>query len=157
MVMNKTVLMLSNLMVGSLVLAVLSQLAVRPVAAIGTNGRAAKQVNSASAQTNDVISRTENLKEAMKEVTDELDPKYVYSSEGYYEVKLGADVSFRLPNGLIIDPDGAMTFLDGTKFKAVMKDGNFIGIQYYRTDGSPAQPGEVLTLPNNQTVQQSSF
>jgi hypothetical protein len=99
-----------------------------------------------------------NQRKPMRKVTTELDPNYVERTpDGGYWVSPGADVSFQLPTGHIIDPDGTITEPDGTKYQPVMKDGQFLGMQYFRADGSPAQPGEILTLPNKQTIQQPRF
>lgn len=48
-----------------------------------------------------------------------------------------------------------MTDPDGTKYRPVMRGEEFVGFQYFRPDGTPAVPGEVLTLPNGQTVEQT--
>ncbi len=91
----------------------------------------------------------------MSEITTNLDSEYVEIREdGGFEVKLGADRSFQLPTGHIIEPDGTTTEPDGTKYRVVLKGTGFVGFQYFRPDGSPAVAGEVLMLPNGQTVEQ---
>ena len=99
-------------------------------------------------------------------ITDDLDPKYAkyvtrnISPDGtssFVQVKHGADVSFQLPSGAIVDPDGTTTQPDGTKYRGVFDGDQPIGIQYFRPDGTPAEPGEKVTLPNGETIEQMKF
>lgn len=92
----------------------------------------------------------------MSEVTTNLDSEYVEETpEGGFWVTLGAGRSFQLPTGHIIEPDGTVTEPDGTKYRVIMEGEEYIGMQFFRSDGNPASPGEVLILPNGQTVEQT--
>jgi hypothetical protein len=99
-------------------------------------------------------------------ITDDLDPKYAKyvthrsSADGtssFTQVKHGADISFQLPSGAIVDPDGTTTEPNGTKYRGVYNGDQLIGVQYFRPDGTPAAPGEKLTLPNGETIEQMKF
>jgi hypothetical protein len=94
----------------------------------------------------------------MSDVTTNLDSEFIEQTEdGGVWVTLGAPQAFQLPTGHIVEPDGTMTDPDGTKYRLVMRGEEFLGFQYFRADGTPAVPGEVLTLPNGQTVEQTEI
>lgn len=106
----------------------------------------------------DALCARHSQEKPMRRITTELDPRYVtYGPGGSIGVKGGADVSFQLPDGRIVDPDLTTTQPDGTKYQPIVKDGKYLGLQFFRPDGTLAEPGETVTLPNGKTVQQASF
>jgi hypothetical protein len=94
----------------------------------------------------------------MIDVTTNLDSEFiVHGEDGSVEVKLGAPQAFQLPTGHIIEPDGTLTDPDGTKRRVILKDGKYVGTQFFRADGSPAASGEIVILPDGQTVEQENL
>ena len=99
-----------------------------------------------------------NRKKLVKEVTSILDLKYVKrESDGSIWVELGADRSFQLPSGHIVAPNGVITNPDGTSYQPILKDGKYIGNQYFDSNGRKLNPGEVLSVKNENSVQQSDL
>jgi hypothetical protein len=94
----------------------------------------------------------------MSDLTTNLDSEFIeQTNDGGVWVRLGAPQAFQLPTGHIVEPDGTMTDPDGTKYRAVLKDGEYVGTQFFRADGSPAAPGEIVTLPDGQTIVQENL
>jgi hypothetical protein len=85
------------------------------------------------------------------------DPNFVVRSPyGFWMVKPGGSKPFRYPNGDIIWPDQRITQVNVGTFKFIGKDNE--GIQYYKADKvTPLQPGEKMTLPSGQIIEQQSF
>jgi hypothetical protein len=93
-----------------------------------------------------------------EEISDELDPNYVTSLKGGgWKIKLGAPKAFRLPTGEIYYPDGRIKSPEGLTYKYVVKDGKVVGEQFYKDTGELVKPGEIITLPSGETIQQKMF
>jgi hypothetical protein len=109
----------------------------------------------------DALCLRRSQKKPMWKVTTDLDPRYVtrklFKGGESIDVKPGADVSFQLPDGSIVEPDLTITNANGLRYRAIFKGEKMLGLQYFRPDGSPAEPNEALTLPNGQTVVQMKF
>ena len=71
-----------------------------------------------------------------------------------YKVKIGGDHTVILPSGIIIEPDGTVITRNGFKYQIIVRNGAFIGIQIYRSNGRKLNPGESLLLKNGRVVTQ---
>jgi hypothetical protein len=99
---------------------------------------------------------------------DKLDPRFVKLVGDYrspsgdvivteWEMKAGGTQPYRLPDGMILYPDGTVVEADGTTFKPIVRDKRIVGTQYYKQDGTPASPGEVIKTPSGRIIRQQAF
>jgi hypothetical protein len=84
------------------------------------------------------------------------DPNFVKRGPGgSWMVRKGGARPFKFPDGAIAWTDGRITETDGVTTKLIEKNGNIVGVQFYRQDKvTPLKPGETMELPSGRLIEQ---
>jgi hypothetical protein len=78
---------------------------------------------------------------------------------GTWGMMPGGDEPVQLPDGSTVYPDGriALPGMEGFSMKTVVRNGESVGIQFYKPNGAPMQPDEFHKLSSGEFIEQKGF